>query len=501
MLEKVDLKREMTKEDSKAVLEQLKNDLAALDAPIIEAKLPVMIIFEGWSGAGKGSAIRKLIGNFDPRWFSVHNVQPPTEVDLREPMMWRYWQMIPENGKIAIYDRSWYEEIGNMRLENDVDEMTNLRHMNEINSFERGLYNNGYCIVKIFLHISEKEMKKRLEKLDEDKSTKWRVNKKDKERLKKYDTYYECYDSVLEYTNTPEVPWHVVSGMDKRACTVDVFTIVRDAVRKAIQWKKEKDAASKVESAIITPGQYRFMSMPLLGDVDLNKSLGRDEYKLKLKDEQKRLADNHNRLYLHKIPLIIAYEGWDAAGKGGNIKRVSQALDPRGYEVMPIASPTPDEKNRHFLWRFWKRLPKDGHVTIFDRTWYGRVMVERIEGFCSAADWQRAYGEINDFERQLYDWGAIVIKFWIHISNEEQLARFNERKETPEKQWKLTDEDWRNREKWPLYEEAVNDMIRYTSTDFAPWHIIAGNDKYYARIQTLEIINEAIENRLKKVRD
>jgi len=194
--------------------------------------------------------------------------------------------------------------------------------------------------------------------------------------------------------------------------------------------------------------------------------------------------------------VIIAYEGWDAAGKGGNIKRVSEALDPRGYEVMPIASPTPDEKQRHFLWRFWKRLPKDGHVAIFDRTWYGRVMVERIEGFCSAGDWQRAYGEINDFERQLYDWGAIIIKFWIHISNDEQLRRFEERQKDPSKQWKITEEDWRNREKWPQYEEAVDDMLQYTSTSFAPWNIIEGNDKKYARIKSLKIINQAIEDRL-----
>ena len=240
--------------------------------------------------------------------------------------------------------------------------------------------------------------------------------------------------------------------------------------------------------------------MPELKDVDMDKKLSEEEYRTLLKKEQKKLAENHNKLYLHKIPMIIAYEGWDAAGKGGNIKRVSAALDPRGYEVMPIASPTKEEKDRHFLWRFWTRLPKDGHIAIFDRTWYGRVMVERLEGFCTPADWQRAYGEMNDFERQLYDWGAIIIKFWINITNDEQLARFKARQADPAKQWKITDEDWRNREKWDQYEVAVNDMIRYTSTDFAPWHIIAGNDKYYARIQALQIINDMIGERLKQIR-
>ena len=244
------------------------------------------------------------------------------------------------------------------------------------------------------------------------------------------------------------------------------------------------------------PGQYNFVKEPLLKDIDMSVKVEEEEYRKQLKKEQDRLSHLHNKLYLEKIPVIIAYEGWDAAGKGGNIKRVSEALDPRGYEVMPIAAPSKEEKDRHYLWRFWTRLPKDGHVAIFDRTWYGRVMVERIEGFCTTDDWQRAYGEINDFERQLYDWGAIILKFWINIDNDEQLRRFTERQNTPSKHWKITDEDWRNRDKWPQYEEAVDDMIKYTSTDFAPWHIIAGNDKYSARLQTLEIINDTIEKAL-----
>ena len=214
--------------------------------------------------------------------------------------------------------------------------------------------------------------------------------------------------------------------------------------------------------------------------------------------QQKKLRILHNRIYRQKIPVIIAYEGWDAAGKGGNIKRIASALDPRGYEVIPIASPKPFELSRHYLWRFYNRLPKTGHITIFDRTWYGRVMVERLEGFCSEVDWKRAYNEINEFERELTDWGAVLLKFWIHIDKDTQLARFTERQNTPEKQWKITDEDWRNREKWDLYEEAINEMIQKTSTKTAPWHIIESNDKKYARIKTLKIVTEALEDALKK---
>jgi len=252
----------------------------------------------------------------------------------------------------------------------------------------------------------------------------------------------------------------------------------------------------RAEEEHIDAGDYRFIPMPTLSETDLSVKLDEAEYRASLKREQKRLSENHNRLYLHRIPLLIAYEGWDAAGKGGNIKRLSAALDPRGYIVHPIASPSPEEKKRHFLWRFWKRLPKAGHIAVFDRSWYGRVLVERIEGFCETADWQRAYREINDFECGLWQWGAVIVKFWIHISNEEQLRRFEARERIPEKQWKITEEDWRNREKWPEYESAVDEMLRNTSTDFAPWHILSGNDKYYARVQALRAVNEAIEKRL-----
>ncbi|MBQ4486167.1 MAG: phosphate--AMP phosphotransferase, partial [Oscillospiraceae bacterium] len=221
-----------------------------------------------------------------------------------------------------------------------------------------------------------------------------------------------------------------------------------------------------------------------------------EEYREQLEKLQDRLAELHNELYHKKIPVIIAYEGWDAAGKGGNIKRVAAALDPRGYEVHPIASPEPAEKARHYLWRFWRRLPKDGHIAIFDRTWYGRVMVERLEGFCLENDWQRAYNEINEFERELADWGAVVIKFWVQIDKDTQLARFTERQNTPEKQWKITDEDWRNREKWDLYEVAVDEMLQKTNTAYAPWHVLESNDKKYARLKALRIIIEAIEKKL-----
>ena len=263
-------------------------------------------------------------------------------------------------------------------------------------------------------------------------------------------------------------------------------------------------AILKFENVKILPEilhrDYPLLRMPLLSQVPLDQEMTKEEYKIRLKAMQKKLRKLHNRIYRMRIPVIIAYEGWDAAGKGGNIKRLSGALDPRGFEVHPIASPEPHEKARHYLWRFYHRLPKDGHIAIFDRSWYGRVMVERLEGFCSENDWKRAYNEINEFEKELSDWGAVVIKFWVHIDKETQLARFTERENTPEKQWKITEEDWRNREKWDAYEQAVDEMIARTSTENAPWFIIQSNNKYYARIQAIELVIREIEKRIERGR-
>lgn len=257
-------------------------------------------------------------------------------------------------------------------------------------------------------------------------------------------------------------------------------------------WVQPCTAAKPYES----PLGFPMVSMPNLAEVHLDKRMEEADYKAELKKAQKTLAKLHNKLYLSKRPLIIAYEGWDAAGKGGNIRRVAAALDPRGYEVIPVAAPDKTELAHHYLWRFWKNLPRTGHVAIFDRTWYGRVLVERIEGFCREDDWKRAYQEINEFEKELHDWGAILVKFWLHVDQDEQLARFMDRQNTPEKRWKITEEDWRNREKWSAYEIAVNDMFQMTSTEFAPWHIIESNDKRYGRIKALKTIIHAVESEL-----
>ncbi len=236
----------------------------------------------------------------------------------------------------------------------------------------------------------------------------------------------------------------------------------------------------------------------MLETIDLSQSLTREEYVTDLIRYQLQLRQLAFQLYEHKRTLVMVYEGWDAGGKGGNIKRVTEKLDPRGYEVLPIAAPTGEDKTHHYLWRFWRRLkpPDEKQILILDRSWYGRVMVERLEGFCTKEEWKRAYREINEFERQLVDFGMIVAKFWIHISQDEQLRRFEARQDTPYKAWKLTDEDWRNREKWDQYKAAVEDMLLRTSTLTAPWTIVEGNDKWFARVKTLRTLVELLSQEL-----
>ena len=234
----------------------------------------------------------------------------------------------------------------------------------------------------------------------------------------------------------------------------------------------------------------------MLEKVNLKLKLARKDYQRELPKLQGQVHLLGYQVYMQKRPVVIVFEGWDAAGKGGAIKRVTEKLDPRGYVVWPIAAPHGEDKERHYLYRFWRRLPDAGQIVIFDRSWYGRVLVERVEGFCPEAAWQRAYGEINQFERQLMDFGTIVFKFWMHIGQAEQLKRFKEREGSGYKSWKLTDEDWRNRGKWEDYEHAAEDMLLKTSTHDAPWTIVEANDKLHARIKVLKTVVNKLKQEL-----
>ena len=512
MLEKIDLKKKAKWPDTDERIEKLEIRIGELQRRCKELGIPIMVLFEGYEASGKGTMIGRMIRALDPRGFQVFPMEKETEEDRMHPYLWRFFTKTPAKGRIHIFDKSWYQGY-----------FSDVLTPEEIRQFEKQFVDDGNLIVKFFLAITGKEQKKRLKSLENNKSTKWRVNKSDWDENKNYDEQVLRYDTLLIKTDTHEAPWTVVEAMDKKYATMKILTTLakamEDAVRRAEKKKTEMEVAKTVrdggkisdaavneimgdeslskKSSGLSEMEHEEFKNGVLAGIDLGKTIDDDAYRKKKKDLQKRLATLHNKMYLKRVPVVLAFEGWDAGGKGGAIKRITQAIDPRGYEVVPTASPNDIEKAHHYLWRFWERFPKDGHMAIFDRTWYGRVMVERIEGFATEEEWKRAYAEINNMEAQLVKNGTVVLKFWMHIDKDEQAVRFKSRQETPEKQWKITDEDWRNREKWDEYEKAVDEMIVKTSTKGAPWHVIEANDKHYARIKVLEIVVDALEKALK----
>lgn len=525
----------------------------------------MVVLFEGWKGAGKGSRISDLIYNLDARDTSVHVTQDLSQEALSAigdddfwamgyyPPMQQFWRALGNRNGMTFYDRGWYSLLSQYLVGHIEEEHpkrkakgkscsyvheTISKSVDTIRAWETQLAADGYLVVKFFLHIDEETQARRLTKLHNNPATRWRVPRDPSHELSLYRSTYKVYDELLSMTDFPECPWILLDAEDRRRVNLSVVQTLVDKFEEALgetpdaadqaamaaasansaaqgqesayrdertRTPEENDAIVKAaerqaaEQAAEAPKQSRFRILPdhpRLKDVNHGLSLSRDHYKAELKAEQARLFRLEQEMYIRRLPLIIMYEGWDAAGKGGSIKRVAQALDARSYTIFPSPAPTKQDLAHPHLWRYWTRLPKAGHVGIYDRSWYGRVLVERIEGFASTDQWTRAYDEINEFERDLVDWGAVLIKFWVDISPENQLARFEAREADPDKAWKLTPEDWRNRDKYPQYRQAVEDMFRLTSTDHAPWIVLESDDKLYARIKALKVINEALEERL-----
>lgn len=498
MLEKIDLSKSMKSQKAKEIYEEQSKKLSALQRECKEAKIPVMIIFEGLGAAGKGTQINKLIQALDPRGFHVFSIGKETEEEKLHPFLWRFWVKTPEKGRIAIFDRSWYRRVLSDRFDKLVEEKEMPNAFSDIQFFEKQLTEDGMVIIKLFLYISKKEQKKRFQSLLDSKETAWRVTKDDLKRNEEYEKYLEMNEEMLKNTDTENAPWTIIESTDKDYAYAKIITSVVNRLEEALQNHKNiAQLQEKIKENMADMPKDRteenYFKAGALSKIDLTKLLEQQDYKEELERLQKRLRLLHNDIYRMRIPVVLAFEGWDAAGKGGVIKRLTSSLDPRGYAVYPTASPNDIEKMHHYLWRFWNNVPKAGHISIFDRTWYGRVMVERIEGFCSEIEWKRAYQEINEMEEHLANSGAAILKFWMHIDKEEQKRRFQERMDNPEKQWKITEEDWRNREKWDLYEEAVDEMLIRTSTSYAPWVIVEGNSKYYARIKVLKTVVKTLE--------
>ena len=489
----------LSKEKYSMEVEKLKTEMAALQLELNKKKLPVIVLFEGVSSAGKGQSISRTILSLDPRFFETYSITRPNDLESRMPDMWRYWIKTPARGQICFMDRSWYQDLFYLvkKSKNFLDDECVKEKLKSVENFERLLVSDGTLIVKIYLNISKKEQRRRLKKLAEKKSTLWRVEKKDLDQNRKYEQTVGIMCSILKKTNYDFSPWHVIDGTYKRNRNIAIYNTIITSIKMAMENKFQN--IEKLTQNRFIGRKFKIIDMPKIKEINLDKYVDRINYKKHLDKLQKELFKLQNVLYSKKIPMVIVFEGCDAAGKGGAIKRVAGGLDSRGYSVNPVAAPTELELAHHYLWRFWNKLPKNGHISIFDRSWYGRVMVERIEKFTPQSAWQRAYNEINAFEQELYRGGMIVVKFWLQVSKDVQLKRFQDRQNTPSKRWKITDEDWRNREKWDEYQAAVDEMIAKTSTEFAPWNIVPSNDKLFARIYILNVLNNIIKEHLKKI--
>jgi len=513
MFEKIDLSKQIDKKEYKALMKDIEIRLGQLQREAKDKEVPVIVVFEGWDASGKGRIINELILPMNPRYFSVITMQEENEDEMRRPFLWRFWIKTPEKGDMAVFDRSWYRRIMDDAAEGNVKGKALETSYGEINSFERVLYEDGFIILKFFLHISKEEQKKRQERMEKNPATAWRIREADKRQNKKYDVYMQAMQRAIEETDTERAPWTIVECEDYRFGIIKTLMSFiegmeaglaridrqRELVANAQMIRKMRSQSPDENPENGSILRVSGLKSSVIDKVDLSLSMDKQEYEKRIDKLQCKMRLLGNELYRAKIPVVIAYEGWDAAGKGGNIKRLAASLDPRGYDVVPISSPDDTEKNHHYLWRFWREMPKTGHIAIFDRSWYGRVLVERVEGYCSEAEWKRAYREINDMEEHIVNFGTVFLKYWIHIDRDEQLKRFKERESDPNKTWKISDEDWRNRYNWDSYKDAVDEMLFRTSTTFAPWTIVESNCKRYARVKVLEHTIEEIEKALKNV--
>lgn len=472
--------------DKKTEIKRLQLELNKLQRDLFSKEIPVLIMMDGYSSAGIGDLLSDMILEMDPRHFKVHVFERETETDKRMPLMWRFWQKLPQKGKMAIYDKSFYSHIlYDYKLnEDDLSERVSL-----FRETEKMLVDDAYLLIKIFVNISEDEQKKRLEKLRKNKATRFRATPEDFRQNSKFKKIKKQVKSVIEMSDFDFSPWHVVDSDDMQAASLDILKIVSDEIKTCLS------AAGEASKEVYPDYNGDFNIGALSLDVP---SLEEEQYKKQLHELQKKAKKLAYAMYTEKIPSVLVFEGWDAAGKGGAIKRLLKRVDPRGYEVSPISAPSAYDKSLHYLSRFYRHLPKTGHIALFDRSWYGRLMVERIEGFATESEWKRAYEEINSFEKSLEQWGALVIKFFINIDKDTQLERFKAREENPLKKYKITDEDWRNREKWDEYEKSISEMIDKTHKPYAPWIVVEGNDKRYARIKVLKTFVDMAEKALKK---
>ena len=493
MFESAEIGHKISKSDYRKAVPVLRSALLEAQVELYEArKIPVVVLISGQDGAGKGETINILYEWMDPRFISTLAFAQPTEEECERPAMWRYWNSLPPKGRLGIFAGSWYSDPIRQHIEGEITTKELDARADQINRFEAMLVNEGALVLKFWFHLTHDAQKSRLKALANDPRTAWRVTQWNWDRLKTYDKLQETAGHFLRMTNTPWSPWIVVDGRNDAYRSLTVGQVLLNSLKAKLADKERPVSLVAPMVRVDMDGRN------VLSTLNLEQKMGNADYDNELAHWQGRLSELARNPRFRGRSLVCAFEGADAAGKGGAIRRICAALDARQYRVIPVAAPTEEERAQPHLWRFWRHLPRRGHATVFDRTWYGRVLVERVEGFCSENDWLRAYTEINDFEHELTDSGVIVVKFWLQISQEEQLRRFQEREKIAFKRFKITDEDWRNREKWDAYQQAVCDMVERTSTGRSPWTLVEANDKKYARIKILRTLCERVEAELGK---
>jgi polyphosphate:AMP phosphotransferase len=483
--------RRLSKKAYEARLPDVRAALVRMQVELKQSKFPVLLLIGGIEASGKGDVINILNGWLDPRGFETFAFHDPTDEERERPAMWRYWRTLPPNGRMAIYAGGWHADA----LREDPRTARELAQFDltarRFAWFEGQLAAGGALIIKVWLHLSKASQKARLRELESDPRTAWRVTPEDWKSQRDYDRLARLNERLRSATHQPGAPWYVIDAEDPRSRNLAVADILLSRFRIHVRALGRARAAAKKRPGRVVPlrpgGLRRLLSLPL------EIKLSQPSYEKKRDKWLGRLNRVVRAAGQERRSIVWVFEGWDAAGKGGAIRRLTDAIDARDFRVIPVAKPTDEEYAHHYLWRFWRHVPRAGMVTIYDRSWYGRVLVERLEGFASEPEWRRAFRELNEFERELVEHGVIVLKFWMQISKEEQLRRFRDREATPYKRHKMDREDWRNRRKWQSYEIAVGDMLALTSTHHAPWHLVAADNKRHARLEIIKTSCRQIE--------
>ncbi|MDC9728016.1 MAG: polyphosphate:AMP phosphotransferase [Methyloprofundus sp.] len=492
MFEIAELGHHIKKSDFNRQVPELRTELLMLQNQLRSCDFPVIVLISGVDGGGKGEVINLLNEWLDTRYLRTNAFSEPSDEERERPVFWRFWRTFPPKGQVGIYVGSWYSDPLSRRVYQKINDAQLNVELCHIKQLEKELTDDGALIIKCWLHLEKGAQKQRIKSLEKNPDTSWKVTKRDKKHLKMYDDFIEISENVLLKTSTVNSPWLIVDGSDVHYSSLRVGQHISERLTAHIGQQRLQENTQK---AIISPSPkpVKLTQQSILNSLDLSLSLNKKDYLKQLAYYQGKLNKLSREFREQKRSVLLVFEGWDAGGKGGAIRRITQAIDARSYQVIPVAAPTDEEKQQHYLWRFWRHVPRAGMTTIYDRSWYGRVLVERVENFASKAEWQRAYSEIVNFEEALTTHGTLVLKFWLHVDKDEQLRRFKEREQISYKKHKITEEDYRNREKWDDYELAINEMISRTSTKTAPWVLVEGNDKYYARIKILKTLCASME--------